>query len=131
MIQKGSILKVTDRSGVVLVQCINIFGTSKKGLACLGKVILVSVIKINPKQFRGIGYRKKKKFSKGTLHRALIVRTKVNYKRCNGIYIRFSENSVILVNKKVVPLSNRINGPILKEFCIKWPSVGCITRYMI
>jgi large subunit ribosomal protein L14 len=131
MVQQGSILKVTDRTGVVLVQCIKVLGSSKKGIAYLGDIILVSVKKINTKQFQGTALRKKRKFLKGTLHRGLIVRTKVNYKRLNGVFIKFNENSLVLVNKRSVPISNRINGPILKELCIKLPSIGCVTRFMI
>lgn len=131
MVQAGSFLKVTDRSGVSLVQCIKTFGSSKKGIASLGDVVLISVQKLNTKSFIGVSERKKRKVSKGTLHRGLIVRTKINFKRLNGIFIRFNENSLILVNKRTVPISNRINGPILKELCIKWPSLGCITKFMI
>jgi large subunit ribosomal protein L14 len=131
MIQQGTLLKVTDKTGVTLVQCIKVLGSSKKGIAYLGDVILVTVKKLNSKQFRGAASRKKRKFIKGTLHRGLIVRTKVNYKRLNGILIKFNENSLVLVNKRSVPISNRINGPILKELCIKLPSLGCVTRYMI
>ena len=45
MVQQGTILKVTDRTGVVLVQCIKVLGSSKKGIAYLGDIILVSVKK--------------------------------------------------------------------------------------
>ncbi len=74
---------------------------------------------------------KKRKFFKGTLHRGLVIRSKVNYCRSSGIFIRFNENSVVLVNKKVVPISNRVFGPVLRELCMKLPSLGCITRLMI
>ena len=131
MVQQGTFLKVTDRTGVVLVQCIKVLGPSKRGIAYIGDVVLVTVKKINTKQFHGIASRKKRKFLKGSLHRGLIVRTKVNYKRLNGVLIKFNENSIVLVNKRTVPLSNRINGPILKELCIKLPSLGCVTRFMI
>jgi len=58
-------------------------------------------------------------FKVGSLHRALVVRTKVNYKRINGIYIKFNENSIIIVSKYTIPLSNKAYGPILREFCMK------------
>lgn len=131
MIQQGSILKVCDRTGVILVQCIKVFGPSAKRIAVLGDVILVSVKKFNPRKFQSGKSKKKRKFLKGSLQRALIVRTKVNYLRTSGIYIKFDENTVVLVNKKVVPISNRVFGPILKELCMKWPSLGCVTRFII
>ncbi len=71
------------------------------------------------------------KFFKGTLHRGLIIRTKVNYERSRGIFIKFNENSLILVNRKSIPISNRIYGVVLVELCRKLPSLGCVVRYMI
>lgn len=132
MIQLGTILKVTDKTGVVLVQCIKILGaSSKKRIAFIGDVILVSVKWINPRKFVKVKERKKKQYAKGTLHRALIVRTRTNYRRMQNLFISFNENSVVLVTKNVVPLSNRVYGPILKEFCMRWPSLGCVSRCII
>jgi large subunit ribosomal protein L14 len=131
MIQVGSILKVCDKTGVSLVQCIKVFGSYKKRIAYIGDVILVSVVHINPKKFKNMKIFKRKRFFKGTLHRGLILRTKVQYKRANKIYIKFNENSIVLVNRKVVPISNRVYGPVLLELCRKLPSLGCISRYMI
>ena len=131
MIQVNSILKVVDQTGVTLVQCIKVFGSFNKRIAYLGDVILVSVKQINPKKFINVKLNKKKKFFKGTMHRALIIRSKVNYCRSSGIFICFNENSVVLVNKRKVPISNRVYGPVLRELCMKYPSLGCITRLMI
>ena len=119
MVQVGSILKVSDKTGVVLVQCIKVFGFAKRRIACIGDVILVSVKRINPKKFIKIKLFKKKKFFKGTLHRALVIRSKVNYKRLPGVWIKFNENSVVLVNKRTVPISNRVYGPVLRELCTR------------
>lgn len=131
MIQVGTILNVCDKTGVSLVKCIKVLGPYKKRIAFIGDVILVSVVHINAKKFQNMKLFKRKRFFKGTLHRALVLRTKTNYKRANGIYIKFDENSVALVNRKVVPISNRVYGPVLIELCRKWPSLGCISRYMI
>lgn len=131
MIQVGSILKVVDKTGVVLVQCIKVIGPHKKRIAFIGDVILVSVKRINPKKFKKMKWFKRKKYLKGTLHRALILRTKVNYCRLPGVFIKFGENSVVIVNKRKVPMSNRIYGPVLRELCTKLPSLGCVTRFMI
>lgn len=51
--------------------------------------------------------------------------------RLAGIFVRFNENSVVLVNKRIVPISNRVSGPILRELCMRFPSLGCITRLLI
>jgi large subunit ribosomal protein L14 len=131
MIQAGSLLKVCDRTGVILAQCIKVLGPGKKRIAHLGDVILISIKKFNYKKFNFSKSKKKKKFLKGSIYRGLILRTKVNYLRTNGIYVRFDENSVVIVNKKIVPISNRIYGPVLRELCMKWPSLGCISRFII
>lgn len=131
MIQSGSILKISDTTGVKLVRCIKVLSASNKQIACLGDLILVTVLKIDSKKFAGVKFFKKKKFFKGTLHKSLIIRTKINYVRSRGIYLKFNENSSILVNKKRVSVSNRIKGPILRELCVKIPSLGCVTRFII
>lgn len=131
MIQVGTILKVCDKTGVSLVQCIKVFGPSKKRIASIGDLILVSVQQINPKKFQSMKLFKRKRFFKGTLHRGLILRSKVNYQRSTGIFIKFNENSLVLVNRKSIPISNRIYGVVLIELCRKLPSLGCIVRYMI
>jgi len=131
MIQTGTVLKVSDKTGVLLVQCIKVLGASKKRIALLGDIVLVSVKRLNPKKFVNVKLFRRKKFFKGTLHRGLIIRTKVNFQRLPGLFVRFDENTVVLVNKKNVPISNRIYGPVLRELCMQLPSLGCITRLMI
>jgi large subunit ribosomal protein L14 len=86
---------------------------------------------LNVKKARFLKPRLRKRFGLGTLHRALVVRTKFSYCRLPGNYIRFDENAVVLVNKRVVPVSNRVYGPIIKELCMKWPSLGCVSRSII
>jgi large subunit ribosomal protein L14 len=67
----------------------------------------------------------------GSMHRALVVRSKVNYCRFPGSFIKFDENAVILVTRRIIPISSRAVGPLLKEFCLKWPSFGCISRCLV
>jgi large subunit ribosomal protein L14 len=131
MIQSGTVLKVTDKTGVVLVKRIKVSGYAKRRIAYIGDVIVVTVERINPKKFHKVKLFRKKKFFKGTIHRGLVVRTKTNYCRQAGVSIRSNENAVVLVNKRTVPISNRVFGPILREPCMRFPSSGCTTRYMI
>ena len=131
MIQQNSILLVTDKSGASLVQCIKVLGSSKRRSAKLGDIVIVSIKKLHSTRFSSLKPGQQKQFSKGRLHRALIVRTRLNYCRFPGIYVRFDENSVIIVNKKVVPVSSRVYGPVLRELCIKYPSIGSICRYIV
>lgn len=131
MIQVSSLLKVVDKTGITSVKCIKVLSTIKNRIACIGDVIVVSVYRLNPKKFHKVKLFKKKKFLKGTLHRGLILRSCVNFKRMSSIFLKFNENSVVLVNKRVVPVSNRVYGPVLRELCMRLPSLGCITRFMI
>lgn len=131
MIQAGSLLKVCDRTGVILAQCIKVLGPGKRQIAYLGDIVLISVKKFNYRRLSFSKLKKKRKFLKGSIYRGLIVRTKVNYLRATGVYVRFDENSVVIVNKKVVPISNRVYGPILRELCMLWPSLGCVSRFII
>jgi len=116
MIQLGTIVKVADKTGVVLAQCIKVFSTSKDHIAYIGDVILVSIRWVNPKRLQYIKERRRKRFLKGSLQRALVIRAKTNFVRDSGIFMKFDENSVILVSKSVVPLSNRLRVPYLKKF---------------
>ena len=131
MIQVGSILKVSDKTGVTLVKCIKVLGQFKKRIAYIGDIIIVSVQHINSKKFQKMKWFKRKRFLKGTIHRGLIIRSKINYNRNNNVFIKFNENSIVLVNLRSVPISNRVYGPVLIELCRKLPSLGCVTRYMI
>jgi len=119
MIQLGTIVKVTDKTSVVLGQCIKVLGQKKKRIALIGDVILVSVQWINAKRFVFLKARLQKIFYKGAVHRALIVRSKVNFCRIRGVHIKFNENAVILVTKNVAPIANRVYGPILLELCLR------------
>jgi large subunit ribosomal protein L14 len=123
----GTILKVSDKTSVVLVQCIKVLKSYKNRIAKLGDVVLVSVQWINTKRYALLKARFKKRYLKGTIHRALVIRTKVNFCRSTGIYLKFNENCVVLITKTIVPVSNRIYGPILREMCMRWPAIGCVS----
>jgi large subunit ribosomal protein L14 len=131
MIQVSTLLKVVDKTGITSVKCIKVLSTIKSRIAFVGDIVIVSVYRLNPKKFKDVKLFKKKKFLKGTLHRGLIIRSCVYFKRMSSIFIKFNENSVVLVNKRVVPISNRIYGPVLREICMRFPSVGCVTRFII
>lgn len=131
MIQEGTILNVCDKTGIMLVKCIKVMGPYKKKIAYIGDLVIVSVQRVNPRKLKRLKMFRRKRYFVGTLHRALVVRAKCNYLRTNSVFIKFNENSVIIVNKKVVPLSKRIYGPILKELCMKWPPIGCASQILI
>lgn len=105
MIQVESRLDVADNSGARQVQCIKVLGGSKRRFASVGDVIVVSVKEAIP---RG-------RVKKGTVHNAVIVRTRKGLKRQNGEEIRFDTNAVVLINKQKEPIGTRVFGPVTRE----------------
>ena len=105
MIQMQTRLTVADNSGAQEVQCIKVLGGSKRKTASIGDVIVVSIKTAIPRA----------KVKKGTVHRAVIVRTKKAIKRSDGSVIRFDRNSVVLLNKQNEPIGSRIFGPVPRE----------------
>ena len=108
MIQQQTILKVADNSGAKTVKCIKVLGGFKKRYANLGDIIVVSVQQLRNKS------KKTSKVLKGGVFRALVVRTKTQYKKKDGSSFALSENSVTLINKQGNPIGTRILGPIPK-----------------
>ncbi len=105
MIQVQAILDVADNSGARKVQCIKVIGGSKRKVASVGDVIVVSIKKAIP---RG-------KVKKGDVMKALIVRTKKEVHRKDGSAVRFDANAVVLVAKDGEPIGTRIFGPVTRE----------------
>ena len=105
MIQVQTVLDVADNSGARKVQCIKVIGGSKRKVASVGDVVIVSIKKAIP---RG-------KVKKGDVMKALIVRTKKEIHRKDGSAIRFDSNAAVLVSKDGEPIGTRIFGPVTRE----------------
>jgi large subunit ribosomal protein L14 len=105
MIQMKSLLTVADNSGAKRAICIKVLGGSRRRYATVGDVIVVAVKEAIPNS----------KIKKGTVHRAVIVRTRKEVRRSDGSYIRFDENSVVLINQQKEPVGTRIFGPVARE----------------
>ena len=109
MIQVESVLEVADNSGAKKVRCIKVLGGSKRKYASIGDIIVVSIKAASPNS----------KVKKGQLARAVIVRTKKEIRRKDGSYIRFDNNSAVLINQENEPLGSRIFGPVARELRAK------------
>jgi large subunit ribosomal protein L14 len=105
MIQMQSVMDVADNSGARKVQCIKVLGGSKRRTASVGDVVVVSVKEAIP---RG-------KVKKGSVQRAVIVRTSKDVRREDGSTIRFDNNAAVLINKQNEPVGTRIFGPVVRE----------------
>ena len=109
MIQTTTVLDVADNSGAKKVACIKVLGGSKRRYASIGDVIVVSIKEavVNSK------------VKKGDVARAVIVRTKREVKRPDGSYIKFDNNSAVMVSKEGEPIGTRIFGPVARELRAK------------
>jgi large subunit ribosomal protein L14 len=107
MIQLRTVLQVADNSGAKRIRTIQVYGGSKRRFGCLGDMIIASVIDADPNGT----------VKKGEKVRAVIVRTKKEFRRASGEYIRFDENAAVIVqarsNKE--PVGTRVFGPIARE----------------
>jgi len=105
MIQMQTTLSVADNSGARKLVCIKVLGGSKRKYATVGDVITVSIREALPNA----------KVKKGDVARAVVVRTAKEISRADGSYIRFDENSAVLVNAQNEPIGTRIFGPVARE----------------
>jgi large subunit ribosomal protein L14 len=109
MIQMQSFLDVADNSGAKVVQCIKVLGGSRRRYAGLGDVIVVAIKEALPGS----------KVKKGDTAKAVVVRTKREYRRSDGSYIKFDDNSAVLINPQLEPVGTRIFGPVARELRAK------------
>jgi large subunit ribosomal protein L14 len=109
MIQVESMLQSADNSGAKRLMCIKVLGGTRRKYATVGDVIVVSVKEALPES----------KVKKGDVKKGVIVRTKKEIARADGSYIRFDENSIVLINEAGEPLGTRIFGPVARELRAK------------
>ena len=105
MIQMQTMLDIADNSGAKRVQCIKVLGGSKRRYARLGDIVKVTVKEAIPNS----------KVKKGTVMEAVIVRTAKETRRADGTYIRFDDNSAVLIKPDKEPIGTRIFGPVARE----------------
>jgi len=105
MIQQESRLSVADNSGAREVQCIRILGGTKKRYASIGDLVIVTVKNAMPSG----------NIKKGTVTRAVVVRTRKEIRRNDGSYIRFDDNACVILNTAGEMVGTRIFGPVARE----------------
>ena len=109
MIQMQTRLNVADNSGAKEVMCVKVLGGSKRRFAHIGDIIVVSIKVAMPNA----------KVKKGDVAKAVVVRTKHKLRRPDGSYIRFDDNSAVLINAAKEPIGTRIFGPVARELRAK------------
>jgi large subunit ribosomal protein L14 len=105
MIQQESRLSVADNSGAKEVMCIKVLGGTRKRYASVGDKIIVAVKSSLPSG----------EVKKGSVSKAVVVRTKKEIRRADGSYIRFDDNAVVLLNAAEEIRGTRIFGPVARE----------------
>ena len=105
MIQVQTELMVADNTGAKRIECIKVLGGSKRRYASIGDTIVVAIKEAMPKG----------KVKKGTVHRAVVVRTKKGIYREDGSKVKFDTNAAVLTDEKGEPLDTRIFGPVTRE----------------
>ena len=105
MVQQESRLKVADNSGAKEVRCIRVLGGTKKRYAYIGDTIVVSIKSAISSS----------SVKKGTVSKAVVVRTKKEIRRKDGSYVRFEDNAAVLLNDNNEPKGTRIFGPVARE----------------
>ncbi|MBI5586136.1 MAG: 50S ribosomal protein L14 [Deltaproteobacteria bacterium] len=109
MIQTQTQLEVADNSGAKKLFCIRVLGGTRRRYARVGDVIVVSVKEAIPNA----------KVKKGDVVKAVVVRTKKEISRPDGSYIKFDDNSAVLINQQREPIGTRIFGPVARELRAK------------
>lgn len=109
MIQAETRLTVADNSGAKILYCIKVLGGSRRRYASVGDIIVVSVKEAIPNT----------KVKKGDVLKAVVVRTKKEIRRPDGSFIRFDDNSAVLISQTREPIGTRIFGPVARELRAK------------
>ena len=105
MIQMQTTLSAADNSGAKKLLCIKVLGGSKRKYASIGDIIVVSVREALPNS----------RVKKGSVRRAVVVRTRKEIRRPDGSYIKFDVNSAVLINDANEPVGTRVFGPVARE----------------
>lgn len=113
MIQQESRLAVADNSGAKEVLCIRVLGGTKKRYATIGDTIVVTIKSALPAS----------EVKKGTVSKAVVVRTRKEVRRQDGSYIRFDDNAVVLLNNLDELRGTRIFGPVARELRDKYMKI--------
>ncbi|MCH2658998.1 50S ribosomal protein L14 [bacterium] len=105
MIHEYSVVKMADNAGARTGRCIRVLGGSRKRYAGIGDLIVVALHGVAPNGA----------LEEGQVAKAVVVRTKKEYRRADGSYIRFDDNAAVLVNDDKEPTGTRIFGPVARE----------------
>ena len=105
MVQVYTMLNSADNSGAKRLMCINVLGGSRRRYARVGDIVVASVKEAIPNS----------QVAKGEVVRAVVVRTKKEYRRPDGSYVKFDENAAVVITPQLEPRGTRVFGPVARE----------------
>ena len=118
MIQQQSLMKVADNTGAKELKCIRVLGGTGRRYANIGDVVVASVKKGTADMRREVV-------------NAVVVRQKKEYRRADGLRVKFEDNAAVIITPEGVLKGSEIRGPVAKEAADKWPSVGSAASILI
>ena len=122
MIQTRSILRVADNTGAKIIRVFKILGGSKRRYARIGDLVVASVQIAEPR----------KAVKKKDIVRAVVVRQRREYRRMNGLRIKFEDNAIVVCkDEKGNPKGTIFKGPIAKEACERWPAIAKVASIIV
>lgn len=105
MIQENTRFTIADNSGAKIGMCVKVLGGSRRRYGHIGDTVVMVVKSSLPGS----------QVKKGTLQKAVIIRTKKEFRRRDGSYVRFDDNAAVLIDNNREPLGTRIFGPVARE----------------
>ena len=105
MVQVYTMLNSADNSGAKRLMCIKVLGGSRRRYARVGDIVVASVKEAIPNS----------QVAKGEVVRAVVVRTKKEYRRPDGSYVKFDENAAVVITPQLEPRGTRVFGPVARE----------------
>jgi len=105
MVQVYTILNSADNSGAKRLMCIKVLGGSRRRYARVGDIVVASIKEATPNS----------QVKKGEVVRAVVVRTKKEYRRADGSYVKFDENAAVVIDLQLQPRGTRVFGPVARE----------------
>jgi len=125
MVQPQTIVKVADNSGATVARVFKVLGGSKRRYAEIGDVVVVSVQSAQPR----------KAVKKKDIYKAVVVRQRKPYRRASGIYVRFDDNAVVLIEKQgkeMGPKGNRVFGPVARDLVDRgWQNIASLAPEVV
>jgi len=132
MLINGSKLICVDTSGAYKTKIIQILKNNKRNrIASYADLVIIVIKSYNKLVLKNKDTKQKHRFRKGSMHKGIIIHLKKKIKRKNNTYFNFNQNSIVLTDKRGMPLTKRIKAPVPFEVAKKYPIIASISRFVI